>query len=210
MTFAGVVGLEDPPREGVIESVRHLEKSGVKVIMVTGDSKETALAIAKRCGILGGAPAVTSSIGESNLATIPARRSVSVEESSEDEYLDEYLDLDAHSSAIDDIEFSGQHALSGSQLDAIGPHALPDSIVGVKVFYRVAPRHKLALVRALQKRGEVVAMTGDGVNDATALKVSMLYFSFYAMIHDVSCTHNQPALIILHNMTGRRHRNRDG
>ncbi|KAL7537432.1 hypothetical protein ACHAXR_007819, partial [Thalassiosira sp. AJA248-18] len=174
LTFAGVIGLEDPPREGVVESVAHLEKGGVKVIMVTGDSKETAVAIAKRCGILGGPPTAVmsnSSVGEPALATIN-RRSVSVEESSEDEY----LDLDAYSpmssnSSIDDIEY-GQHALSGSQLDAIGQHNLPDSIVGVKVFYRVAPRHKLALVRALQKRGEVVAMTGDGVNDATALKAA--------------------------------------
>ena len=53
LTFAGVVGLEDPPREGVVESIAHLEKGGVKVIMVTGDSRETAIAIAKRCGILG-------------------------------------------------------------------------------------------------------------------------------------------------------------
>ena len=107
----GVLGLEDPPREGVVESVRHLEKGGEKVIMVTGDSKETALAIAKRCGILGGG-AVTNSVGESNLATIPSRRSVSVKDSSEDEY----LDLDAMSldnSSMDDIEY-GQHALSGS------------------------------------------------------------------------------------------------
>jgi len=173
LTFAGVVGLEDPPREGVVESVNHLEKSGVKVIMVTGDSKETAVAIAKRCGILGGPPVTKHSIGADStmLAAIP-RRSISVEESSEGE--DEYLDLDAYSpisNSIDDIEY-GQHALSGSQLDAIGEHNLADSIVGVKVFYRVAPRHKLALVRALQKRGEVVAMTGDGVNDATALKAA--------------------------------------
>ena len=53
LTFAGIVGLEDPPREGVVESINHLEKGGVQVIMVTGDSKETAIAIAKRCGILG-------------------------------------------------------------------------------------------------------------------------------------------------------------
>lgn len=63
-------------------------------------------------------------------------------------------------------------ALSGEQLDAIPPQKLADSIIGVKIFYRVAPRHKLALVRAFQSQGEVVAMTGDGVNDAIALKVS--------------------------------------
>jgi len=152
-----------------------LEKGGVKVIMVTGDSKETAMAIAKRCGILGRVPVGPNLIGAgSMLAGIPGQHS-SVEESSGSGGDDEYLDFDAYSpmptSSIDDIEF-GEHALSGSQLDAIGQHNLPDSIVGVKVFYRVAPRHKLALVRALQKRGEVVAMTGDGVNDATALKAA--------------------------------------
>ena len=63
------------------------------------------------------------------------------------------------SSSMDDLESSRvQHALSGAQLDAIGQHNLADSIVGVKMFYRVAPRHKLALVRALQKRREVVGM----------------------------------------------------
>ena len=102
-TFTGIVGLEDPPREGVVESVRHLEKGGEKVIMVTGDSKETALAIAKRCGILGGGT-VPNSVGESNLATIPSRRSVSVEDSSEDEYLDlDAMPLD--NSSMDDIEY---------------------------------------------------------------------------------------------------------
>ena len=174
LSFAGIIGLEDPPREGVVESVNHLKRSGVKVLMVTGDSKETAVAIAKRCGIIGGgSPSSTDrSIGEEpKLATIPTS-SVSV--SLDDSFEDEYLDLDAYnpsSNSIDDIEY-GQHALSGAQLDAIGQHNLPDSIVGVKVFYRVAPRHKLALVRALQHRGEVVAMTGDGVNDATALKAA--------------------------------------
>ena len=178
LTFAGIIGLEDPPREGVRESVAHLESSGVKVLMVTGDSKETALAIARRCGILascgggGGSSGGDNNIGEPPLATIPTRKSITVSDRESSD--DEYLNLDAHSSSIvnyDDIEY-GQHALSGSQLDAIGQHNLPDSIVGIKVFYRVAPRHKLALVRALQSKGEVVAMTGDGVNDATALKAA--------------------------------------
>jgi hypothetical protein len=67
-------------------------------------------------------------------------------------------------------------ALSGEQLDAIPHQRLADSIIGVKIFYRTAPRHKLALVRALQSQGEVVAMTGDGVNDAIALKVRIKLF----------------------------------
>jgi len=61
-------------------------------------------------------------------------------------------------------------SLSGADLDAIPAHSLAESIVDVKVFYRVAPRQKLVIVRALQAHGDIVAMTGDGVNDATALK----------------------------------------
>ena len=78
-------------------------------------------------------------------------------------------------------------ALSGEQLDAIPTQKLAESIIGVKIFYRVAPRHKLALVRAFQSQGEVVAMTGDGVNDAIALKVcddylnSTLFYSYASM-----------------------------
>mmetsp|Transcript_78 Transcript_78/g.110 ORF Transcript_78/g.110 Transcript_78/m.110 type:complete len:1125 (+) Transcript_78:220-3594(+) len=168
LTFAGIVGLEDPPREGVVESVAHLEKGGVKVIMVTGDSRETAIAIAKRCGILGGTKSINddSSSDNGRPAVISNKRG-SFEDSGTE---DEFLDLSSTSSTYD-IEY-GQHALSGAEIDAIGAHNLSDSIIGVKVFYRVAPRHKLALVRALQKRGEVVAMTGDGVNDATALKAA--------------------------------------
>ena len=158
LTFAGIVGLEDPPRKGVPQSVSNLEKSGVKVVMVTGDSKETAVAIARQCGIIGGSKNSTSNMDSSYASSVIT----------DDANLSDY-DLSSHN-LIDDMEY-GSLALSGSQLDAIGANNMADSIMGVKIFYRVAPRHKLALVRAFQKRGEVVAMTGDGVNDATALKV---------------------------------------
>eukprot|EP00804_Cyclotella_cryptica_P028159 CCRYP_011014-RB/>CCRYP_011014-RB protein AED:0.07 eAED:0.07 QI:317/1/1/1/0.8/0.66/6/482/1153 len=169
LTFAGIVGLEDPPREGVPQSVANLEKSGVKTIMVTGDSKETALAIARRCGIIGGSKASSRSTDSINASCdMGASKKPPTDDVSDDD-LSEY-DLSSHN-LLDDMEY-GSLALSGSQLDAIGANNLADSIIGVKVFYRVAPRHKLALVRAFQKRGEVVAMTGDGVNDATALKAA--------------------------------------
>ena len=146
LTFAGLVGMEDPPRRGVADSVRQLRRGGVKVFMVTGDSKETALAIAGRCGILGSDGAVA---GLDDLLLTP---NVSC------------------SSFSDDLESGVSEALSGAELDAIPPQNLADSIIGVRVFYRVVPRHKLAIVRALQEHGDIVAMTGDGVNDATALK----------------------------------------
>lgn len=143
LTFAGIVGMEDPPREGVAESVRHLRQGGVKVMMVTGDSKETALAIAQRCGILG------------------------------DEYDDDGLTdllLTSNKRSGSDLEAGISDSMSGSEIDSIPPGSLPDSIIGVRVFYRVVPRHKLAIVRALQAQGEQVCMTGDGVNDSTSLK----------------------------------------
>jgi Ca2+-transporting ATPase len=130
--------MEDPPRSGVKEAVEQLKQTGVSVVMVTGDSKETALSIARRCGIISG------------------RRSGLTDDSND----------------IDDLEFGVDGFLSGEQLDAISTTALPDAISGIHVFYRVAPRHKLALVRAFQARGEVLCMTGDGVNDATALKAA--------------------------------------
>lgn len=147
LTFAGVIGMEDPVRVGVADAVRQLRQGGVKVLMVTGDSKETALAIASRCNILGNGY--------------------------EDEVRDNNGELmnDFHSSqSLTDVEFGASFALSGDELDAIPAHNLADSIIGVRVFYRVVPKHKLALVRALQQQGEIVAVTGDGVNDALSLK----------------------------------------
>ncbi len=152
LIFAGIIGMEDPPRKGVAEAVSNLQKGGVSVIMITGDSKETAVAIARKCSIIQ-----------------PPSHASSFEDGSQNPH--PYTSLDS----ISDLEIGSGVALSGEELDAINPSILADSIIGIKVFYRVAPRHKLALVRAYQSQGEIVAMTGDGVNDATALKVSILY-----------------------------------
>lgn len=158
LTFAGLVGMEDPPREGVCDSVRQLRRGGVKVLMITGDSKETALAIAQRCAILG----------------------------SEDEPgLDDLL-LSPNAGSFDDLESGVSVSLSGAEIDAIPPENLADSIIGVRVFYRVVPRHKLAIVRALQEHGDIVAMTGDGVNDATALKGADIGIAMGKMGTDVA------------------------
>lgn len=150
LTFAGIVGMEDPPRKGVAEAVSQLQRGGVSVVMVTGDSKDTAVAIARRCGIIQ-----------------PLSHTLSFEDEARS---DGNLSPMHHTS---DLEVGAGVALSGKELDAIPPSLLSESIIGIKVFYRVAPRHKLALVQAYQSHGEIVAMTGDGVNDAIALKVSM-------------------------------------
>eukprot|EP00531_Pseudo-nitzschia_arenysensis_P000488 CAMPEP_0116147332 /NCGR_PEP_ID=MMETSP0329-20121206/17697_1 /TAXON_ID=697910 /ORGANISM="Pseudo-nitzschia arenysensis, Strain B593" /LENGTH=1032 /DNA_ID=CAMNT_0003643251 /DNA_START=206 /DNA_END=3304 /DNA_ORIENTATION=- len=165
LTFAGIIGLEDPPREGVIEAVRKLRTGGVRVLMVTGDAKETAIAVARRCGILGPADGYT----------MPLK---SKTDSSHQPLLKSHSDASLESFSVsfhggfnmDDIELGATVCLSGADLDSIPIQNLADSIADIKVFYRVAPRHKLAIVRAFQKLGDIVAMTGDGVNDATALK----------------------------------------
>ena len=123
LTFAGLVGMFDPPRPGVTQSIRRLLQGGVRVIMMTGDSPTTALSIAHKLGI----PLPSSS-----------------------------------TSAI----------LTGLDLDSLTDSELAEAISRVAIFARTTPRHKLKIISALQARGDVVAMTGDGVNDAPALKMA--------------------------------------
>ncbi|RLF00277.1 MAG: ATPase [Thermoprotei archaeon] len=118
LVLLAVLGISDPPREGVREAVKLAKRAGIRVIMVTGDHEKTARAIAKE------------------------------------------VDIDAHV------------AVNGVQLDRMSDEELEDALERVSVFARVTPEHKLRIVRALKRRGYVVAMTGDGVNDAPALKAA--------------------------------------
>uniref|UniRef100_A0A6U0ZXV7 Cation-transporting P-type ATPase N-terminal domain-containing protein n=1 Tax=Rhizochromulina marina TaxID=1034831 RepID=A0A6U0ZXV7_9STRA len=117
----GLVGMSDPPRKGVRGAIHKLQESRARVCMITGDAKDTAIAIATELG---------------------------------------FFEADRHL------------ALSGSEVEQASAPELEEQISNVTVFYRTTPRHKLAIVQALQKCGEVVAMTGDGVNDAPALSAA--------------------------------------
>ncbi len=117
LTFVGLVGIVDPPRPEAREAIAQCRRAGIQVKMITGDHKDTALAIAR--------------------------------------------DLGLHGAAV-----------SGADLDGMDAHALAAIIEDVGVFARVAPDHKVKIVQALKELGHVVAMTGDGVNDAPALKAA--------------------------------------
>ena len=118
LTFVGLIGMIDPPREGVKEAVKTCRKAGIKTVMITGDHLQTAKAIAKELGIL--------------------RR--------------------------------GDLAINGETLEKMSQQELERDIMRYSVFARVSPEHKVRIVKAFQSTGAVVAMTGDGVNDAPALK----------------------------------------
>lgn len=119
LSFVGLVGALDPPRNGVCESIAQLQQAGVSVVMITGDMKETAESIGSQLGL---------------------------------------FDARLHRS------------MAGSDIDALSPSALAAEVQSVRIFYRTAPKHKLDIIRAFKSLGHVVAMTGDGVNDAPALK----------------------------------------
>jgi len=183
LIFCGLVGMEDPLRDGVPEAVQQLNLGGVKVLMVTGDSKETAMSIAKQCGI------IKTTTDDSDLAdhnntnieadeeqkkstpprsgnSLTSPRSGGYNSFSDDN--GSCCDLEA---AADHQNHHDYYAMSGDEMDAIrSTSELAERIHGVRVFYRVSSQHKLALVRALQHNGEIVAVTGDGVNDALSLK----------------------------------------
>lgn len=120
LTFLGLVGIIDPPREEVPKAVLVCKKAGIKPVMITGDNLITAKAIAKEIGIL-----------EKN-----------------------------------------DKCISGEELNRITQEELNKNIYNYSVFARVSPEHKVMIVNAFKSRGEVVAMTGDGVNDAPALKAA--------------------------------------
>lgn len=137
LTFAGLVGMFDPPRPGVSASIHRLLKGGVRVMMVTGDSPTTALSIARALGIP---------------LTNPANTAI----------------------------------LTGQDIDSFTDSELSDAISRVAIFARTTPRHKLKIIKALQQRGDVVAMTGDGVNDAPALKMADIGVSMGLVGTDVA------------------------
>ena len=118
LNFIGLIGMIDPPREGVKESVRTCKNAGIKTVMITGDHIATAKAIAKELEILQ----------------------------------------------------EGDKSITGQELDKIPQEKLEREIENYAVFARVTPEHKVRIVKAWQKRGAIVAMTGDGVNDSPALK----------------------------------------
>ena len=118
LVFLGLIGMIDPPREGVKEAIATCRKAGIKPVMITGDHLATAKAIAKDLGIL----------------------------------------------KMKDI------AITGKELDKISQKELEKNIMNDSVFARVSPEHKVRIVKAFQSQGNIVAMTGDGVNDAPALK----------------------------------------
>jgi magnesium-transporting ATPase (P-type) len=121
LVLTGLVGMQDPPRPGVRDSVTATRDAGIHVIMITGDHGATARAIARDIGI----------------------------------------------TDDDDPE-----VLTGSELEQMSDEELRERVRNVAVFARVAPEHKLRVVRALRDLGDVVAVTGDGVNDAPALKAA--------------------------------------
>lgn len=117
-TYLGLIAMMDPPREESRQAVSDCIKAGIRPIMITGDHKITAAAIAKQIGIL-----------------------------SDDE-----------------------EAVDGTALDNLSDIELQDYVEKISVYARVSPEHKIRIVRAWQEKGNIVAMTGDGVNDAPALK----------------------------------------
>ncbi len=122
LTFAGLFAMTDPPRPEALRSVQACQGAGIRVVMITGDHRETAVAIARELDILR----------------------------------------------------PGQRAITGSELDEMSDEALRAAVEDIRVYARVSPAHKLRIVQAWKAKGHVVAMTGDGVNDAPALKEAQI------------------------------------
>ncbi|KAJ7935375.1 Ca-transporting ATPase [Mycena leptocephala] len=149
LVFAGFQAMHDPPRKGVADSIGLLQAGGVQVVMITGDAEETALSIARALGIK-----VGSHHGHGHVAGSGATG-----------------DLGSSALAGGGVA-NNSFCLTGKAIDQMSKAQLKERVATVTVFARTTPRHKMAIVEAFQSRGAVVAMTGDGVNDAPALKMA--------------------------------------
>ena len=123
LIFVGIMGMIDPPREEVKDAIYLCNKAGIDVVMVTGDHKLTAVAVAKELNLLG------------------------------ESYIEDKV-------------------LTGEELDEISDEQLTSMVENVVIYARVSPEHKMRIVKAWKAKGHVAAMTGDGVNDAPALKLA--------------------------------------
>jgi Ca2+-transporting ATPase len=140
-TFRGLVGLADPLRPSVPAAVRQCREAGIRIVMITGDYPQTALAIARAAGI------------------------------------------------------DGDRVLTGEAMSELDDTVLRDAVATATIFARIMPEQKLRLVEALKARGEVVAMTGDGVNDAPSLKAAHIGIAMGARGTDVA--REASALVLL-------------
>jgi len=122
--FLGIIGMIDPPREEVKDAIHMCRKAGIKVVMVTGDHKLTAVAVAKKLNLIG------------------------------------------------EKENEEGRVLTGAELDKLSDEEFEKVVENVVIYARVSPEHKVRIVKALRKKGYICAMTGDGVNDAPALKMA--------------------------------------
>ncbi len=134
LTYVGIVGIIDPPKPEVKEAIARAKKAGIRVIMATGDHKNTALAIAKEIGLIS----------------------------------------------------SSEKVLAEEELKSMTEHEFNKAIKEVNVFARLTPHMKLRIAEALQNEGNIVAMTGDGVNDAPALKKADIGISMGIIGTDVA------------------------
>lgn len=117
LNFKGLVGLQDPPKDGVLEAINICNNAGIRVVMITGDYSKTAVAIGEEIG----------------------------------------------------LKFASK-SITGDEIDCMSEQQLCEAVKSCDVFSRVIPEHKMKIIKALKNNGDIVAMTGDGVNDAPALK----------------------------------------
>jgi len=159
LIFVGLEGMIDPPREEAKEAIKVCKRAGMRPIMITGDHKDTAIAIAKELGIL----------------------------------------------------TNNQLAITGHDLDQLDDKQLYDNIFDISVYARVSPEHKVRIVNTWKKHNKIVAMTGDGVNDAPSLKAADIGIGMgitgtdvAKSISDIILTDDNFATIIVAVKEGRR------